>query len=170
MVAILFGVLALVAPAIGLYALILMWGVYSLVDGAFTLTVAARSARANQSWGWMLLSGLVSIAAGIVTFAWPGITAMILLLVIASWAIMTGIAEIAAAIELRRHISGEWLLAASGVLSILFGALLFSNPATGALAVVWMIGVYAILLGLLFIVLGVRIHRWDRSEALPNPT
>lgn len=168
-VAILFGVLALTAPAAGLVALVVMWGVYALVDGVFTLVVAAHSARANRSWGWMLLSGLASIATGVATFAWPGITAMVLLLLIASWAIVTGITEIAAAIELRHQISGEWLLAASGVLSILFGALLFANPGSGALAVVWIIGVYAILLGVLFVVLGVKLHRWDRSEGLPNP-
>lgn len=161
--AITFGILALVAPTIGLLALVVMWGAYALVDGVFNLAYAVRAGRAGRRWGWFIIEGIISVAAGVITFGYPGITAIALLIVIAAWAVVTGILEIVAAIELRRVISGEWLLALSGVLSIVFGVLLFANPFVGALAVVWLIGTYAILFGLMLIGLGVRIRRWGRA-------
>lgn len=168
--AVIFGILAFVAPAISLLALVVVWGVYALVDGAFNLVLAVKAGRAGQRWGWFIFEGLISIGAGVVTFAYPGITALVLLLVIAAWAVVTGILEIAAAIELRRVMKGEWLLALSGVLSVLLGVLLFANPGAGALAVVWLIGLYAILFGVLLIGLGVQLHRWGRRGAGVPPT
>ncbi len=168
--AIIFGVLALIAPSIGLLALVIMWGVYAIADGVFNLVLATRAGRAGGSWGWYLVEGLVSIAAGVVTFAYPGITALVLLFIIAAWAIVTGIAEIAAAVELRRLVSGEWMLALAGVLSIAFGVLLFAAPGAGALAVVWLIGGYAIVFGVLLVGLGVKLHRVHRETGRAFPT
>jgi uncharacterized membrane protein HdeD (DUF308 family) len=158
-VAIVFGILALTIPRISLLALVMLWAVYTLVDGVFAIVLAARRGRAGKNWGWLLFEGLVSVAAAVVTFVWPAITALALLIVIAVRAIITGGAEIAAAISLRRHIQGEWLLAASGVLSIAFGFLLFASPGVGALAVVALIGAYAVLFGVLMIGLGIRVKR-----------
>lgn len=160
--AILFGILAIVMPGISLFLLIILWGAYALVDGVLNLILAARRARAGRSWGWLLFEGIVSVGAGVVTFAWPGITGLVLLFVIAVWAVLTGIARIVAAIGLRRQISGEWLLATSGVVSIAFGVLLMLYPASGALALVWMIGAYAIVFGVLLIGLGLRLNHWRR--------
>lgn len=168
--AILFGVLAIVAPSISLLALVLSWGAYALVDGAFNVIQATRGARAGRSWGWLLFEGVVSIAAGALTFAYPAMTALALLTVIAVWAVLTGIAEIAAAIRLRRAITGEWMLAASGVLSIAFGVLLLVYPSTGALAILWIIGLYAIAFGLLLIGVGLRLNRWRRTGERAFPT
>ncbi len=164
-VAILFGILAIVAPGVGLLSLIMIWGAYAIVDGVFGLVLAARGARAGRRWGWLLFAGIVSIAAGLITFAWPGITAVVLLTMIAVWALFTGIAEIGAAIQLRRYIRGEWLLALSGVVSIVFSALLLLFPGAGALAIVWTIGTYAIVFGALLVTLGWRLHRWSQSHA-----
>jgi uncharacterized membrane protein HdeD (DUF308 family) len=169
-VAILFGIVAIAMPAISLYTLVLLWGAYVLVDGAFNVIHAVRGARAGRRWGWLLFEGIVSIMAGVLTFAWPRITALVLLMLIAFWAVLTGVAEIAAAIRLRRRIRGEWLLATSGVLSILFGVLLLVYPGAGALALVWMIGAYAIVFGALLIGLGLRLKRWGRSHGRPMPT
>lgn len=168
--AILFGILAIVAPGPSLLALIFLWGVYAVVDGAINLMFATRSARAGRSWGWLLFASLVSIGAGLVAFAWPGMTAVVLLMVIAVWAVLIGVAQIAAAIRLRRHLSGEWLLGASGALSVALGALLFASPGAGALALVWLIGVYAIAFGALLIGLGLRLRRWGQSFVRPIPT
>ena len=156
--AIIFGVLALVAPKLGLLALVVMWGVCAIVDGAFNLSLAGWASRAGGRWGWYVFEGLVSIAAGVFAFAYPGLTAMARLFVIAAWAIVTGIIEIAASIELRHAVSGEWMLALAGVLSIALGILLFVHPASGALAVVWLIGLYAVAFGSALIGLGVRLH------------
>jgi uncharacterized membrane protein HdeD (DUF308 family) len=167
--AILFGVLAIAVPGASLLALVILWGAYALADGVLALVQAARSGRAGGRWGWFLFEGLVSIAAGVLAFVWPGITALALLLVIAAWAILTGLSEIVAAARLRRHIQGEWLLALSGVLSISFGVLLLVRPQAGALAVVWLIGSYAVLFGVLLVALSLRLHRWHRAAERPVP-
>jgi uncharacterized membrane protein HdeD (DUF308 family) len=109
------------------------------------------------------LEGFVSIGAGVLTFVYPGITALVLLYVIGAWAIVTGIAEIAAAVKLRRVVTGEWMLALAGVLSLALGVLLFAYPSSGALAVVWLIATYAILFGVLLVGLGIKLHRLGRE-------
>jgi uncharacterized membrane protein HdeD (DUF308 family) len=164
--AILFGILTFAMPGISLLALVIVWAVYALVDGVFSLVLAWRGARTGRHWGWLLFEGIASIAAGVVAVVWPGITALALLVVIAVWAMLTGVAEIAVAIRLRRQIQGEWLLALSGVLSIAFGVLLLAYPGAGALAVLWMIGAYAIVFGVLLMGLGWRLHGWRRGSSM----
>jgi uncharacterized membrane protein HdeD (DUF308 family) len=161
--AILFGILAFGAPTSGLLALVLVWGIYALADGVLAVTHSAQRGRSGERWGWLFFEGLVGIAAGILTFTRPGLTAMALLIVIAVWAIVTGVAEIATAIRVRRYIRGEWMLALTGVLSIAFGVLLLAFPGSGALALVWLIGTYAIVFGALMIGLGLRMHRLQRE-------
>ncbi len=172
--AILFGVLALVWPGISLLALILLWGAYAVADGVFSIVLSARAGAGGRRWGWLFFQGLVGMAAGVVTFLWPGMTAIVLLTLIAVWALVTGIAEIVGAIELRKVIEGEWLLALSGVLSIVFGVGMLIFPSAGALAVVTIIAIYAIFFGSLLITLGVRLHRLATpgrgSMAGPSPS
>src|SRR5438093_8928616 len=141
--AIVFGLLALVLPGITLFALVLLYAAYAFTDGVFAAVAAARNRR-HPRWWALALEGLLGIAAGIITVVWPAITAVALLVVIAAWAILTGAFEIAAAMRLRREMEGEWLLALSGALSLVFGLILVLRPAVGALAVVTVIGVYAI--------------------------
>jgi uncharacterized membrane protein HdeD (DUF308 family) len=159
-IAILFGVIAFVKPGISLTALVLVWGAYAIVDGVFAIITAMRRREAGNAWGVLLFEGLVGIAAGVLTFFWPGITAIVLLYVIAFWGLATGILEIVTAIKLRKVISGEWLLLLAGVASILFGVLLFAYPSTGALAVVYWIGAYALFFGVLLVALGLRLRSW----------
>ncbi len=171
LVAIAFGVLVIVQPGISLIALVYLWGVYAIADGVFNLVLAFRGSRAVRGgWGWVIFEGIASIAAGVIAFIWPGITALALLILIALWAIATGVAEIVTATQLRKYIRGEWVLALSGVLSIVFGVLLLVRPGAGALTVVWLIGLYAILFGILLVGLGVRVHRWDKGAERPMPT
>jgi uncharacterized membrane protein HdeD (DUF308 family) len=165
--AIAFGIFTFVAPASSLRALVILWGVYAIVDGAFSTVLSVRGAGIVPGWGWLLFEGVMGIAAGVLALLWPAITALALLFVIATWAVVTGIAEIVTAIRLRRYLHGEWMLAVSGILSIAFGALLAINPGTGALAVTWLIGLYAILFGVLLVGLGFRLHRWARIAEHP---
>ena len=166
--AILFGILTFVLPGLSLLMLVMLWAAYALVDGLFNLVHAARGARAGRRWGWLLFEGLVSVAAGVLAVVWPDITAFALLVVIAAWAVVTGVAEIAVAIRLRRQLRGEWLLVVSGVLSVAFGVLLMVFPGPGILTVLWMVGVYAILFGGLLVALGWRLHGWHRGSVQPG--
>jgi uncharacterized membrane protein HdeD (DUF308 family) len=158
--AVAFGVLALVWPGISLLALVYLWGAYALVDGATSVALAARAGKEGRRWGWLFFQGLVSVGAAILTAVWPGITALVLLMVIAFWAVLTGIAEIVAAIELRRVIRGEWMLAVCGVLSIGFGVVTLILPGPSALALVTLVGAYAVTFGVLVTALGFRIHHF----------
>jgi uncharacterized membrane protein HdeD (DUF308 family) len=139
--------------------LILLFGAYAIVDGVFSLIAAIRGYRGDQPWWWLALEGLVSIAAGIVAFAMPGLTALVLVFVIAVWAVITGVLEIVAAIRLRQEITNEWWLVAGGVVSVIFGVLLFAAPGVGALALVFWIGAYAIIFGALLVGLAFRLRR-----------
>jgi uncharacterized membrane protein HdeD (DUF308 family) len=158
--AVLFGLLALIWPGITVLALVLLFGAYALVDGVLALYAALTNRPAAQGRrGWLALEGVAGVLAAIGAVVWPGITALVLLYLIAAWAVVTGVAEIVAAIRLRREIQGEWLMALSGVLSIVFGLLAFFFPAAGALAVIWLIAAYAIVFGVVLLVLGFRLRR-----------
>jgi uncharacterized membrane protein HdeD (DUF308 family) len=155
--AVLFGVLTFVWPGITLVTLVLLFGAYALVNGIFTLGVALRAAKGAPGKATLVLLGLLGVAAGVLTFFYPGITALSLLLLIAWWAIITGIFEISAAVKLRKQLSNEWLLILSGSLSVIFGVLLIAMPSAGALSIVWLIGAYALLFGVLMLTLAVKL-------------
>jgi len=156
--AILFGIGAFVWPGITLAVLVLLFGAYALVDGIFAVIAGISVRKEQERWWMMLLSGLAGIVIGIVTFLSPGITALVLLYFIAAWSIVTGAFEIAAAIRLRKEIEGEWLLALAGLASLIFGILLVVLPGPGALALIWLIGVYALLYGILMLALAFRLR------------
>ena len=158
LLAIVFGLVAFALPGPTLAALVILFGAYALVDGIFALVAAVRAAEAHERWWLFVLEGIAGIAAGLITFAWPGITALVLLYLIAWWAIITGIFEIAAAIRLRKEITGEFWLALGGAASVIFGLILLFRPGVGALAVIWLIGTYALVFGLLLVMLGFRLR------------
>ena len=143
--AFIFGILALVLPGLTLATLVLIFGAFALLDGVYSLVLAFTRGR-GAGWGavWMGLLGLAGIGAGIVTFFWPGITALALLYVIAAWALVTGAFEIAAAIAFRKVLTHEWLLVVDAVLSFILAGILVVAPVTGALAITWAIGFYAL--------------------------
>jgi uncharacterized membrane protein HdeD (DUF308 family) len=155
--AVLFGILAFVKPNITLAALVLLFGAYALVNGVFTLGMGFRAPKGVPGKGTLVFLGLLGVAAGVLTFLYPGITALSLLLVIAWWAIVTGIMEIVAAVKLRKELSNEWLLILSGALSVIFGILLIAMPSAGALSIVWLIGAYALLFGILILALAAKL-------------
>jgi uncharacterized membrane protein HdeD (DUF308 family) len=167
LVAIAFGVFALAAPRTSVLALVYVFGAYAVIDGVVHLMSAGRTPIGR---GWLIFQGLVSIAAGVVAFAWTALTAVLLVMVIAAWAVLTGIAELVAAFRMRREIEGEWLLATAGVLSIIFGGVLFAAPEAGAVALLWIIGAYAIVFGLILIGLGARMRSWQRDTKGKPPT
>ncbi len=160
-VAVLFGLLAFFLPSITLIVLVLLFGIFAIVDGILSFERAFSASSRNESWIWPTIVGVLGIAAGVAAFIWPGITALVLLYIIAAWALLTGIVEIVGTIRMRREISDEWLFVLGGVLSVLFGLLVFARPGVGAIAVVWLIGFYAIVLGIQRIAVAFRMRDWQ---------
>lgn len=164
-VAVLFGLLTLFRPGIALVALVLLFGAYAFADGLLMVISAIAQRHGEPRWVALLLGGLVGIGVGLVTLFQPGLTAFGLLVAIAVWAIFTGIAEVAAAIRLRKVITGEWRFVVAGVLAVAFGVLLFFAPVEGALALVFWIGAYAVVSGVLLVAFAFRLREW----ALAHP-
>jgi uncharacterized membrane protein HdeD (DUF308 family) len=165
---IVFGVLAYIWPGLTLVVLVAFWGAYALVDGVFALVAGIRmrdSGGGKPMWA-MILVGILGIAAGIVTFLWPGVIALALLTFIAAWAIVMGVFQVIAAIRLRKEIENEWWLGLSGVLAVVFGVLLLANPGAGALALIWVIAAFELVFGILLVMLAFRLKR--HADAAPN--
>jgi uncharacterized membrane protein HdeD (DUF308 family) len=163
LLAVIFGILAFVWPGLTLQALVLLFGAYALVDGIFAVTAGIVSIGSFRRWWAVLLEGMAGIIVGLTAFFWPNITGLVFLYFIAAWAVVTGVFEIVAAIQLRSVISGEWRMVLSGILSILFGVLLFVFPGAGALSLVWLIGFYAIVFGITLIVFAFRLRGLQRD-------
>lgn len=157
--AMVFGVLAFAWPGATILALVLLWGAYALVDGCFALWAAITGGGSTSPRWWLAIVGVAGIAAGLITFFWPGVTKLALLWVIAAWAIVVGFMQIIGAVRLRKEIDGEWLLALSGLLAIAFGAFIFAQPIVGALGAVWALGLLAIAEGISLVALGFRLRR-----------
>lgn len=148
--AIIFGIFALVWPGITVGALVLLFGVYAIFDGLVAIFRGFGDRRAG--WGWWVALGVTSIIAGILAFAWPGITVMALLWVVAFYAIVFGIFEIGAGWRLRELPGSDWgWTLAGGVLAVIFGLLLIIWPGSGIITLIWLVGWYAIIFGIVLI-------------------
>ncbi|HXX03757.1 MAG TPA: HdeD family acid-resistance protein [Xanthobacteraceae bacterium] len=163
LVAIAFGVVAFVWPGLTLVALTLVWGAYALADGILALwtALAATGGETAKRW-WLALGGVASVVAGLVAFFYTGMTALVLLMFIAAWAIVIGVILIWGAIELHKILDDAWLIGLNGALAVAFGVLLVARPGAGALAVVWMIGWFAVVFGILHIALAFRLRRFKQ--------
>jgi uncharacterized membrane protein HdeD (DUF308 family) len=155
---ILFGIAAFIWPGLTVLALTLLYGAFAMADGILSLGAAltGRGDRSIPTW-WLVVIGLLGIAAGVVAFLWPGLTAFALVIMIGAWAVAIGIMEIIGAIWLRHEIEDEWLLIAAGILATLFGAAILLKPGAGALALAWAIGTFAILSGILHVAFAIRL-------------
>ena len=168
LLAIAFGILAFVAPVWGLAILVALFGAWALIDGVTSVWTGIRTRSVDRNWWLEILEGLVSIVAGLIAFVLPGFAAEVLVILIAVWAIVTGVFQIWAAIRLRERIRGEFWLGLAGVASILFGVILLVFPAGGALALVWLIGSGAIAVGVFLTILGWRlrgVHEMGKLDA-----
>lgn len=168
-IAILFGVLTILNPAISLAALILLFGAYALVDGVFGIIAAITGRRNEPRWAALLVSGILGVLIGVAALLVPNVTALALLYFIAAWAVVHGVFEIVAAIQLRKVIAGELWLILAGVLSVAFGVAMFLFPAAGALAVVLWVGVFAIVFGIVLLAFAFRLRGWGREHLRGTP-
>jgi uncharacterized membrane protein HdeD (DUF308 family) len=160
LVALIFGVIAWTRPGLTLASLVLLFGAYAIVDGIVGLVVGVKGRM-----GSLVLASILSAIAGVITFAWPGLTAFVLLYLIAFWAIVRGIGEISSAVALRKVIENEWLLGLAGLASVLFGLLLIFRPGAGALSVIWLIGTFAVAIGILLVGVGLRVKKLGTTPA-----
>jgi uncharacterized membrane protein HdeD (DUF308 family) len=168
-IAILFGLAALLRPGIALEALILLFGAYALVDGVFAIVGVFRGTRGGTPRWLLFLEGVVSILAGLIALIFPGLTAFALLYLVAAWAVVTGLAQIATAIRLRQEITGEWALILGGILSVIFGLILAVLPAVGILSLIWLVGAYAIAFGVLLLITAFQVRgRDDQASERPR--
>ncbi|HEY7180303.1 MAG TPA: HdeD family acid-resistance protein [Blastocatellia bacterium] len=167
--AVLFGIATFMWPGVTLSVLAPLFGAYAMINGIFAVIEGFRSDVSQERWRPLLLEGAVSIVLGVMTFAWPGLTAMGLLFLIAFWAIMTGVFEIITAIRLRREIRGEWVMALIAILSMAFGLLLLAYPGPGALSVFLLIRAFVFAIGALMIALALKLRSLRRpgGEAPP---
>jgi len=156
--AIIFGVLAFIWPGITLVTLVLFWGAFALVDGVLALVHAIMGDNKGSRW-WLALVGVAGILVGLMTFMMPGVTALVLLFFIAGWAIALGVFQIAGAIRLRKEIDNEWTIGLSGALSVLFGVVLIAAPGAGAIGLIWVIGAYAIVFGILLVMAALKLKK-----------
>jgi uncharacterized membrane protein HdeD (DUF308 family) len=157
--AIIFGVMALVWPSLTVLALVLLFGAYAFTDGVFSIITAIATRKTNKHWWAMLLGGISGIIIAIITVVWPAATGLVLLYLIAVWAAVTGVSQIVSAVELRRFIKNEWMLVLSGVASVILAIFLVAFPGAGALSLMWVIGVYAILIGILLNIFSFRLKK-----------
>jgi uncharacterized membrane protein HdeD (DUF308 family) len=158
--ALLFGLFALIWPGVTALALALLFGIYALADGIGLLMDAFRTPSNRAA---RILGGILGVAAGIIAIVWPGITAAALAILVGAWALVTGIAEIAAAIRLRKEIEGELFLGLAGLISVVLGVLVLLWPLAGAAAIASLIGIFALVYGVVLIVLGVRLRRLTQA-------
>lgn len=163
--AILFGILAFVWPALTWLTLVILFGVYAIVDGVVAIITGVMRTKDTPRWWIFLVEGLVDIGAGVIALVLPELATLVLIYMIASWAVITGILEIVAAIRLRNEITNEWMLGLGGLVSIALGVLLFLQPVAGSIAIIWTIAAYALIFGILLVILGFRLRNWRA----PNP-
>ena len=166
--ALVFGILALLWPGITLLWLVVLFAAYALIAGAAAVVGAVNNRKSEEYWWLLLFLGLVSIAAGVIAVLHPDLTALVLVLLMGANALVSGVLQIVIAIQLRKVIEGEWLMVAAGIVSIAFGILVFLYPGAGALAMVWLISIYAVATGILLLAVAFRLKGLAKT-ASPKP-
>ncbi|HYZ14829.1 MAG TPA: DUF308 domain-containing protein [Candidatus Acidoferrum sp.] len=156
--AILLALAALAFPGAALVSIAILFGAYAFVDGVVAIWTATRISHTDNRWGWLLFEGIVGILAGVFTFFYPIATVFALAFLLGAWAIISGILAIGSAFDARRHVPHEWLWVLSGIVSIIFGVAVFFVPAVGLFGLVYMLSFYALLAGIFFIGLAVKIR------------
>lgn len=163
-----FGLICLLVPSDAILALILLFSAYMLVDGVLTIASGIKAARNDERWGLLILEGVVDLAAGVVAFLWPAITAFAFVILIAAWAIISGALMLGAAFTLKLD-HGRWWLALGAIASVIFGIVLLVAPIVGAVVLTWWLGAYAIVFGILLLVLAFQLHGKKEERQTKKP-
>jgi uncharacterized membrane protein HdeD (DUF308 family) len=163
--ALLLGIITFIMPIVTLAALVTLFGAYALLDGLLAIAAAIKGVRKHERWGWMLIEGVIGVVAGVIALFLPPVGVLALTWLVAGWALATGVLEIAAAVKLRKVMTGEWLLLLAGVLSVLLGVVIAVWPGVGAVLIVSWVGAYALLYGIVTLALAIRVKQWTRANA-----
>jgi uncharacterized membrane protein HdeD (DUF308 family) len=158
LIAITFGVMAWIWPGLSIATLVLLFGIFAFADGVLGLWTAFTGPKGMEHRWVLALWSVAGLATGALAVFAPGLVAASVVLLIGVWAIVTGAMEIIAAIQLRKEVQGEWMLILAGLASVAFGVLLVARPGAGALSLVWMIGLFAVLVGALFVFLAFKVR------------
>lgn len=157
--AVVFGILAISMPGLTLFMLVITFGIYTIFDGVLEVWNGFTNREKHDRWWVDILIGLAGVIAGILIMSLPGVTATVAIYFIAAWMLVTGVLQIITAIRVRKEISNEWLLIISGALSAIIGLYFFAFPGDGAVSLVWVIGIYAIMFGILLVVMAFRARK-----------
>ncbi|MDT1060557.1 HdeD family acid-resistance protein [Paracoccus sp. CPCC 101403] len=157
--AVLFGIIALAWPGLTVYVLLLTFGAYAVFDGILALVTGYQRRKTDERWWAWGLEGLLSIAIGLMALFWTEATALAFIIWMAIWGVIAGVFRIVAAIRLRHEIDGEWALVLSGVLLVMWGLLMAMLPAAGLLSIAWLLGIFAVLIGITLIALSLRLRK-----------
>lgn len=161
-VAILFGIMAFAWPGLTAIVLVLLFGAYALIDGIAAVVHSFQMRSMTSNWWILLVEGIAGVIFGILALVWPGVTAITLLYIVAAWAVITGIMEIASAFGLRGSGGFAWALGIAGIVSVIFGIVLFLDAVAGLLALIWLVALYAIIFGILLVVRSFQLRSWSR--------
>jgi len=164
-----FGLICLLVPSAAILALILLFSAYMLVDGALAIASGIKAARNGERWGLLILEGLVDLAAGVIAFLWPAITTVAFVILIAVWAVISGALMLTAALTLKID-HGRWWLALGGIASVIFGIVLLIAPLVGAVVLTWWLGAYAIVFGVMLLVLAFQLHGKKEERGTRKPS
>jgi uncharacterized membrane protein HdeD (DUF308 family) len=156
--ALLFGILAIIWPDVTLLVLVALFAAYALITAGASIYAAIRNRKTDKGWWLVLLVGLVALCAGVLALFYPGVTALVLVMLMGANALVTGVLDLAIAVRLRKTLRNEWMLVLAGIVSVVFGVLVMVFPGAGALAMVWMISFYAVLSGVLLLALAFRMR------------
>jgi uncharacterized membrane protein HdeD (DUF308 family) len=167
--AVIFGMLALFAPAKTLDFLIVLFGIFVLVVGLVATLGAIMHRKESENWWLILIPGVAGIVIGIISMAMPAFTQTVIIYLIAIWALVSGIGQLYSAMKLRRDVEGEWMPILIGVISIVLAVLLFARPLDAAATVMWLVGLFVLVIGILWILMGFRVRRWTGGQGVGTP-